>query len=84
VRNSFKALKDCVQWLGDIRRGTTWYDELEALFSEVDDEAYRLTLHQRAMMRLRACRGSMLTRMGLRVRRTKGWVFLADEAFSHM
>ena len=39
--SSFKALKDCVQWLGDIRRGrTTWYDELETSFSEVDDEAY--------------------------------------------
>ena len=38
--SSFKALKDCVQWLGDIRRGTTWYDELEALFSEADDEAH--------------------------------------------
>ena len=38
--SSFKELKDCVQWLGDIRRGTTWYEELEALFSEVDDENY--------------------------------------------
>ena len=38
--SSFKARKDNVQWLGDIRRGTTWYEKLEALFSEVDDEAY--------------------------------------------
>ena len=32
-----------MQWLGDIRRGTTWYDKLEALFSEVDDEALPCT-----------------------------------------
>ena len=37
---SFKVLKDCLQWLGDIRRGTSWHEELEALFFEVDDETY--------------------------------------------
>ena len=29
-----------MQWLGDVRRGTTWYEELEALFSDIYDEAY--------------------------------------------
>ena len=37
---SFKVLKDCLRWLGDIRRGTSWHEELEALFFEVDDETY--------------------------------------------
>ena len=37
---SFKVLKDCLQWLGGIRRGTTWHEELEALFCEVNDETY--------------------------------------------
>jgi len=37
---SFKVLKDCLQWLGDIRRGTSWHEELEALFFEVDNENY--------------------------------------------
>ena len=29
-----------MKWLGDIKRGTTWHEELVALFSELDDEAY--------------------------------------------
>ena len=37
---SFKVLTDCLQWLGDIRRGTSWHKELEALFFEVDGETY--------------------------------------------
>ena len=37
---SFKMLKDCLQWFGDIRRGTSWHEELEALFCEVNDETY--------------------------------------------
>jgi hypothetical protein len=41
---SFKNLKDCVHWLGNIRRGTTWDAELEAILVEddtdgVDEEA---------------------------------------------
>ena len=33
---SFKTLKDCVHWLGNIRRGTTWHEELEAMLVEDD------------------------------------------------
>ena len=29
--SSFKNLKECVHWLGDIRRGTTWDQELESM-----------------------------------------------------
>ncbi len=29
-----------MQWLGDIRLWTNWYEELEALFFQVDDDAY--------------------------------------------
>jgi hypothetical protein len=38
--SSFKNGRECVKWLGDIRRGTTWHGELKALFSELDDDAY--------------------------------------------
>ena len=42
---SFKTLKDCVHWLGNIRRGTTWDEELEAMLVEDDaDLAVELTL----------------------------------------
>ncbi len=34
---SFKTLKDCVHWLGNIRRGATWDEELEAMFLVEDD-----------------------------------------------
>jgi hypothetical protein len=33
---SFKTLKDCVHWLGNIRRGTTWDEELEVMLFEDD------------------------------------------------
>ena len=33
---SFKTLKDCLHWLGNIRRGTTWHEELEAMLVEDD------------------------------------------------
>ncbi len=35
-----KTVKDCVQWLGGIRQGTTWDEEMEAL--EMEWEAARL------------------------------------------
>ena len=38
--SSFKNGRDCVKWLGDIKRRTTWHEELVALFSELNDEAY--------------------------------------------
>ena len=34
--SSFKRLKDCVHWLGNIRRGTTWDEELVAMLVEDD------------------------------------------------
>jgi hypothetical protein len=34
--SSFKHLKDCVHWLVNIRRGTTWDEELEAMLVEDD------------------------------------------------
>ncbi len=36
--SSFKALKDCVQWLGEIRRGTNWYEDDAYGAPEGDDE----------------------------------------------
>ena len=35
---SFKNLKVCVHWLGNIRRGTTWDAELEAMLVEDDTD----------------------------------------------
>ena len=32
----YGTLKDCVHWLGNIRRGTTWHEELEAMLVEDD------------------------------------------------
>ena len=34
--SSFKNLKECVHWLENIRRGTTWDQELESMLIEVD------------------------------------------------
>ena len=34
--SSFKNLKECVHWLGDIRRGTTWDQELESMLIAVE------------------------------------------------
>ena len=60
---SFKNLKDCVHWLGSIRRGTTWDEELESMLVEDDtDSADKGYLGTR-------------TRMGLRVWRTEGGGF---------
>jgi hypothetical protein len=32
--SEFKMVKDCVQWLGGIGRGTTWDEAMEALEME--------------------------------------------------
>ena len=32
---SFKTMKDCVKWLGDVRGGTSWDEEMAAWESEV-------------------------------------------------
>ena len=32
-----KTVKDCVQWLGGIRKGTTWDEEMEALEMEWEE-----------------------------------------------
>ena len=36
--SSFKTVKDCVKWLGEIGRGTTWDEEMRALKRECDEE----------------------------------------------
>ena len=61
---SFKHLKDCVHWLGNIRRTTTWDEELEAMLVEDDADGAN-----------EGILGSTRTRMGLWVWRTEGRVF---------
>jgi hypothetical protein len=34
--SNFKHMKDCVHWLGNIRRGATWDEELELMLIEDD------------------------------------------------
>ncbi len=34
--SSFKNLKECIHWLGNIRKGTTWNQELESMLIVVD------------------------------------------------
>ena len=33
----FKAAKDCIKWLGEIGRGTTWDEEMEAWERECEE-----------------------------------------------
>ena len=36
--SNFRTVKDCVKWLGEIGRGTTWDEEMRALKREYDEE----------------------------------------------